>query len=62
MGLPMMIAMRKRYPDVRLRLVESLSGHLAQLLNARQLDLACCSMPTRRGAGVASLCSTNDCT
>jgi LysR family tcuABC transcriptional regulator len=32
--------MRQRYPDVRLRLVESLSGNLAALLNARQLDLA----------------------
>ncbi len=39
-GLPLMVAMRERYPDVRLRLVESLSGHLAQMLNARQLDLA----------------------
>ena len=32
--------MRERYPDVRVHLVESLSGHLADLLNARQLDLA----------------------
>ena len=35
-----MQAMRERYPDVRLHLVESLSGHLATMLNARQLDLA----------------------
>ena len=35
-----MHAMRQRYPDVRLHMVESLSGHLTQMLNARQLDLA----------------------
>lgn len=40
LGLPLMRAMRERYPDVRLHLVESLSGHLAAMLNARQLDLA----------------------
>ena len=35
-----MRAMRERYPDVRLHMVESLSGHLADMLNARLLDLA----------------------
>jgi len=40
LGLPLMRAMRERYPDVRLHMVESLSGHLAHMLNARQLDLA----------------------
>lgn len=40
MGLPLIRAMRQRYPDVRFHLVESLSGHLAAMLNARQLDLA----------------------
>jgi LysR family tcuABC transcriptional regulator len=35
-----MQAMRERYPDVRLHMVESLSGHLSAMLNARQLDLA----------------------
>lgn len=40
LGLPLMRAMRERYPDVRLHLVEGLSGHLAGMLNARQLDLA----------------------
>lgn len=40
LGLPLMLALRERYPDVRLHLVESLSGHLAAMLNARQLDLA----------------------
>ena len=40
LGLPLLQEMRKRYPDVRLHMVESLSGHLAAMLNARQLDLA----------------------
>jgi LysR family tcuABC transcriptional regulator len=40
LGLPLMRAMRERYPEVRLHMVESLSGHLAAMLNARQLDLA----------------------
>jgi LysR family transcriptional regulator, regulatory protein for tcuABC len=40
LGLPLMQAVGERYPDVRLHVVESLSGHLAAMLNARQLDLA----------------------
>jgi LysR family transcriptional regulator, regulatory protein for tcuABC len=40
LGLPLMQAVRERYPDVRLHMVESLSGHLSGMLNARQLDLA----------------------
>jgi LysR family tcuABC transcriptional regulator len=40
LGLPLMQAMRERYPDVRLHLVESLSGYLTDMLNARRLDLA----------------------
>jgi LysR family tcuABC transcriptional regulator len=40
LGMPLLQAMRQRYPDVRLHMVESLSGHLSQMLNARQLDLA----------------------
>jgi LysR family tcuABC transcriptional regulator len=40
LGVPLMRAMRERYPDVRLHMVESLSGHLSAMLNARQLDLA----------------------
>lgn len=40
LGLPLMLAVRDRYPDVRLHMVESLSGHLSSMLNARQLDLA----------------------
>ena len=40
MGLAFMKAMRERYPHVRLRMVESLSGHLGSMLGARQIDLA----------------------
>jgi LysR family tcuABC transcriptional regulator len=40
LGLPLMLAVRERYPEVRLHMVEGLSGHLAAMLNARQLDLA----------------------
>ncbi|MDM0069009.1 LysR substrate-binding domain-containing protein [Variovorax sp. J31P207] len=40
LGVPLMQAMQARYPEVRLHLVESLSGHLGAMLNARQLDLA----------------------
>jgi LysR family tcuABC transcriptional regulator len=40
LGVPLMLAMRERHPDVRLHMVESLSGHLSQMLNARQLALA----------------------
>lgn len=40
LGVPLLAAMAERYPDVRVRLVEALSGHLAGMLDARQLDLA----------------------
>ncbi len=40
LGLPLVLEVREKYPDVRLQIVESLSGHLAAMLNARQLDLA----------------------
>ena len=40
LGLPLMRAMHERYPDVRLHMVEGMSGHLSALLNARELDLA----------------------
>lgn len=40
LGLPLMLAVRERYPEVRLHMVETLSGHLSAMLNARQLDLA----------------------
>ncbi|WP_312411776.1 LysR substrate-binding domain-containing protein [Comamonas sp.] len=40
LGLPLLRAMRERYPDVRLHMVSALSGHLTSLLNARQMDIA----------------------
>ena len=40
LGLPLMQAMRTRCPDVRLHMVESMSGHLTAMLHARELDLA----------------------
>ncbi|AOY92608.1 LysR family transcriptional regulator [Cupriavidus sp. USMAA2-4] len=40
LGLPFLQAMRERYPDIRLHLVESLSGNLGAMIGARQLDLA----------------------
>lgn len=40
LSVPLLMAMQQRYPDVRLHLVESLSGNLAQMLDRRQLDLA----------------------
>jgi LysR family tcuABC transcriptional regulator len=40
LGPAFMLAMRERYPDIRLHLVESLSGGLAAMIGARQLDLA----------------------
>jgi LysR family tcuABC transcriptional regulator len=40
LALPFINGLRARYPDIRLHLVESLSGNLAAMLNARQLDLA----------------------
>lgn len=40
LGMPLTLQVREKYPDVRLQIVESLSGHLAGMLNARQLDLA----------------------
>ncbi len=40
LALPLIKAMRERYPDIQLHLVEMLSGHLATQLAARQLDVA----------------------
>jgi LysR family transcriptional regulator, regulatory protein for tcuABC len=40
LGFPLLEAMRASYPDIRLHLVEGMSGHLAAMLNARDLDLA----------------------
>ena len=40
LGVPFIHAMRENYADVRLHLVESLSGNLERMINTRQLDLA----------------------
>ncbi|WP_152967946.1 LysR family transcriptional regulator, partial [Achromobacter sp. DMS1] len=40
LGAPYAQAMNARYPDIRLHLVEALSGHLSDMLNGRLLDLA----------------------
>lgn len=40
LALPLIEAMARRYPNVRLQLVEGMSGHLANMLKMRQLDLA----------------------
>ncbi|WP_423197684.1 MULTISPECIES: LysR substrate-binding domain-containing protein [unclassified Cupriavidus] len=40
LALPFVVAMRARYPAVRLKIVEGLAGNLEALLNSRQLDLA----------------------
>jgi LysR family tcuABC transcriptional regulator len=40
LGVPLVMAMRERHPELRVHLVEALSGHLAAMLDARQLDLA----------------------
>lgn len=38
--LPLIAALQKRYPDIKLHIVEMLSGYLVNQLNSRQLDLA----------------------
>ncbi len=40
LGLPLLSAMRERYPDIRVHLMEGMSGHLGEMLNARELDVA----------------------
>jgi len=40
LALPLIKAMSERYPHIQLHIVEMLSGHLANMLNARQLDLS----------------------
>ena len=39
-AVPLIRAMRERYANVRLRIVEGLSGHITSLLNSRQVDIA----------------------
>ena len=57
LGVPLLRAMRERHPDVRLHMVSSLSGHLSNMLNARQLDLAVLfdTQPARRWSAVPLL-------
>lgn len=40
LGIPFMQLMSERYPDIKIHLVESLSGNLTNLVNSRQLDIA----------------------
>lgn len=40
LALPLIQVMNERYPHIQLHIVETLSGHLTNMLNARQLDLA----------------------
>ncbi|OZI77808.1 LysR substrate-binding domain-containing protein [Bordetella genomosp. 12] len=40
LGLPLISALRGRFPDVRLHMVGGMSGMLADMLNARALDMA----------------------
>lgn len=40
LGIPFIHAMQENYADVRLHVVESLSGNLEKIINTRQIDLA----------------------
>lgn len=40
LGFALIEAMCSQYPDIRIHLVEGLSGHLGHMLNGRELDLA----------------------
>lgn len=40
LAIPLIEAIRKRYPNIRLQLVEGMSGHLSSMLKMRQIDLA----------------------
>jgi LysR family tcuABC transcriptional regulator len=40
LGVPLLQAMQTQFPDIRIHLVEGMSGHLGQMLNAREIDLA----------------------
>ncbi len=40
LGLPLIRRLRQGWPNIRVKVVESLSGHLDQLIRAGQLDLA----------------------
>ncbi|MBV7484815.1 LysR substrate-binding domain-containing protein [Bordetella sp. BOR01] len=40
LGVPLVDAAREQYPDIKLHLVEALSGHLISMLNTGRLDMA----------------------
>lgn len=40
LGFALVEAIQTQYPEIRLRLVEAMSGHLAGMLNGRELDMA----------------------
>ncbi|MDX3906845.1 MAG: LysR family transcriptional regulator [Pigmentiphaga sp.] len=40
LSVPFITTMNERYPGIRLRIIEGLSGHLLSLLNTRRIDLA----------------------
>ncbi|EBF8293744.1 tricarballylate utilization LysR family transcriptional regulator TcuR [Salmonella enterica] len=40
LGIPFIHAMQENYADIRLHVVESLSGNLERMINTRQIDLA----------------------
>ncbi|WP_240579084.1 LysR family transcriptional regulator [Ochrobactrum sp. A-1] len=40
LAVPLIEALARNYPNIRLQLVEGMSGHLANMLKARQIDLA----------------------
>lgn len=53
LGLPLITAMRSRYPDVRLHMVGGMSGNLGDMLNGRELDMAILfdqRLPGRQGS------------
>lgn len=47
LSVPFIRTMRERYPDIKLHIVESLSGHLTRMLDNRQLDVALLFNPKR---------------
>lgn len=40
LAMPLIEAMNRRYPKIRLQIIEGMSGHLSAMLKARQIDLA----------------------
>lgn len=61
LGMPFIHAMRESYSDVRLHVVESLSGNLERMINTRQIDLAVVFQKKRSCAGVPDRFSKNGC-